>query len=118
MALYMDIHTVDSDTFTVEDVVKAHMPDPAFKSEDLNALLGSSKSQTYRKIKLLTRLAPNRFIQELRLRRSLKLLKQKDTSIAEIAYDTGFNSPAYFSKVFRNRFNITPTFFSKRSPVN
>lgn len=29
MPLYMDIHTVDSDTFSVEDVVKAHMQDLA-----------------------------------------------------------------------------------------
>ncbi|HZJ35051.1 MAG TPA: DUF4242 domain-containing protein, partial [Gillisia sp.] len=29
MPLYMDIHTVDSDNFTVEDVVKAHMEDVA-----------------------------------------------------------------------------------------
>ncbi len=29
MPLYMDIHTVDSDTFSVEDVVKAHMADLA-----------------------------------------------------------------------------------------
>lgn len=95
------------------DVLNHRLPDPVFKSEHLNALLGSSKSQTYRKIKLLTGLAPNRFIQEVRLRRSLKLLKQKNKSVAEIAYDTGFNSPAYFAKVFRNRFHITPTCFSK-----
>ncbi len=31
MPLYMDIHTVDSDTFTVEDVVKAHMEDIAIQ---------------------------------------------------------------------------------------
>lgn len=29
MPLYMDIHTVDSDSFTVEDVVKVHMEDLA-----------------------------------------------------------------------------------------
>jgi hypothetical protein len=29
MPLYMDIHTVDSDEFSAEDVVKAHMEDLA-----------------------------------------------------------------------------------------
>lgn len=33
MPLYMDIHTVDSDTFSVEDVVKAHMEDLAIQKQ-------------------------------------------------------------------------------------
>ena len=33
MPLYMDIHTVDSDNFTVEDVVKAHMQDLAIQEK-------------------------------------------------------------------------------------
>ncbi len=33
MPLYMDIHTVDSDDFTVEDVVKAHMQDLAIQEK-------------------------------------------------------------------------------------
>ncbi len=33
MPLYMDIHNVDSDNFTVEDVVKAHMEDLAVEEK-------------------------------------------------------------------------------------
>ena len=88
---------------------------PDFKSEDIDRMLGLSKSQTYRKIKSLTGIAPNQLIQEFRLRKSLKFLKQHSKTISETAYDLGFNSPAYFAKVFRKRFNITPTHFREIS---
>lgn len=88
---------------------------PEFNSEKLNDLLGLSKSQVYRKIKLLTGIAPNQLIQEFRLRNSLKILKKDSKTISEIAFDSGFNSPAYFAKVFRKRFSITPTYFTKIS---
>ncbi len=96
----------------LSDILNDKLHEPNFKSKDLNPLLGLSKSQTYRKIKLLLGLAPNQLIQEIRLRKSLKRLKQNGETISEIAYDLGFNSPTYFSKVFKNRFDVTPTFFA------
>jgi len=84
-----------------------------FKSETLNELLGLSKSQVYRKIKGLTGLAPNQFFQELRLRKSLKAIGQNNKSIAEIAYDLGFSSPTYFTRLFKKRFATLPTTFAK-----
>jgi len=86
-----------------------------FKSEKINELIGLSKSQAYRKIKSLTGIAPNQLIQEFRLRNSLKYLKNDCKTISEIAFDSGFNSPTYFAKVFRKRFSITPTYFTKIS---
>lgn len=87
--------------------------DPDFKSEELGRLLGLSKAQTYRKIKALTGMSPNTLIRELRLRRSLKALKSNHKTVAEIAYDLGFNSPTYFTRVFRNRYEVLPTSFAK-----
>lgn len=102
-------------SFQLFDILENKIDQSDFKSEDFHKILGLSKSQTYRKIKSLTGIAPNQLIQEFRLRKSLKCLRQNSKSISEIAYDLGFNSPTYFSKVFRNRFNITPTHFTKKS---
>lgn len=96
-------------------ILEQELPKPDFKSEKLNELLGLSKSQTYRRIKSLTGLAPNKLIQDLRLYKALKSLKNSSKTIAEIAYELGFNSPTYFAKIFRKRFNITPTYFTKIS---
>jgi len=96
-------------------ILKSELYKPNFKSKNLYTSLGLSKSQTYRKIKSLTDLAPNKLIQELRLQQSLKEINKNYKSVAEIAYDLGFNSPTYFTRVFRKRFNILPTSFIRLS---
>lgn len=100
-------------SFKLYGILADKMDDPEFRSEDFNSILGLSKSQTYRKIKSLTGIAPNQLIQEFRLRKSLKYLRQDAVTVSEIAYDLGFNSPVYFAKLFRIRFNNTPTYFRK-----
>lgn len=114
-----DFNLVSNEDFSFSvllfDILKSKIDQPEFKCEELNKLLGLSKSQAYRKIKSLTGIAPNQLIQEFRLRNSLKYLKKDNRTIAEIAYNLGFNSPTYFTKVFHKRFNITPTDFTKIS---
>ncbi|MCF6182577.1 MAG: DUF4242 domain-containing protein [Lutibacter sp.] len=94
-------------------IFKKQLHKPDFNIEKLNMALNLSKAQSYRKIKSITGLAPNQLIQELRLRESLKALNNKDKTVAEIAYDVGFNSPTYFTRVFRKRFHILPSSFLK-----
>lgn len=96
-------------------VLNSELNSPGFKSDELGQLLRLSKAQTYRKIKSLTGMSPNTLIRELRLRRSLKALKNEQKTVAEIAYDLGFNSPTYFTRVFRNRYEVLPTSFAKLS---
>jgi len=38
-------------------------------------------------------------------------MSQSKKTIAEIAYQSGFNSPTYFTRVFKKRFGISPTEF-------
>ena len=85
-----------------------------FNSMDLTASLGLSKSQAYRKIKGLTGLAPNQLIQESRLQKALGHLEQGNKTISEVAYGSGFNSPTYFTRVFKKRFGISPIEFTKQ----
>jgi len=87
-----------------------------FNSEELISKIGMSKSQASRKIKLLTGQAPNQLIQESRLQSALDKMSESYKTIAEIAYDSGFNSPTYFTRVFKKRFGISPTDFIKQLP--
>ncbi len=111
------VKIVDAHDFSfcekLSKMLRLKMNSPDFKSENLGHLLGLSKAQTYRKIKSLTGMSPNTLIRELRLRKSLKALKNNHKTVAEIAYDLGFNSPTYFTRVFRNRYEVLPTSFAK-----
>lgn len=80
-----------------------------FNVVNFSKQLGLSKSQLYRKITTLTGLAPNDFIKEFRLKKSVKLIEMQMGNISEIALDAGFNSPSYFSSCFHKRFGLLPS---------
>lgn len=94
-------------------ILKDSLADANFKTEDLSSRLNMSKAKTYRKIKSLTGQSPNMLIREYRLRHSLKQLRDNEQTVAEIAYALGFNSPTYFTRVFRKRYEVLPTSFAK-----
>ena len=55
----------------------------------------------------------NDFVQRKRLEIAKKLLSQSDLNISEIAYKVGLNSKSYFSKLFKDRYGLSPTDYKK-----
>lgn len=112
---YFTLVKKDDINFSLElsEVIRNNFNQSDFNSEELINLLGLSKSQIYRKIKSLTGMAPNQLIQESKLHKALSNMTQSNKTIAEIAYESGFNSPTYFTRLFRKRFNISPTEFAR-----
>lgn len=91
------------------DYVDIIWNNPNFNVDDFSKELGYSKSQLYRKLIGITGKAPNNFIKEYRLHKALDLLHKQHGNISEIAYESGFNSPAYFSKCFKDKYDILPS---------
>lgn len=77
--------------------------------DSIAARMGLERSQFYRKIKSLTNYAPVELIRLLRLQRGRTFLTSTDKSISEIAYETGFSAPSYFTKCYRDVYGETPT---------
>ena len=73
-----------------------------------------SKSTLYRKIKVLTGMSPSDFIRNIRLKKACEIIKEKKATVAEIAYEVGFNDPKYFSVCFKKEFGVTPTEYINR----
>ncbi|MFH4963897.1 nickel-binding protein [Gaetbulibacter sp. M235] len=82
---------------------------PDFNISQFSESLGYSKSQLNRKLKNLTGQSPNNFLKEFRLHKALDLLHNQNGNISEIAFETGFNSAAYFSKCFLDKYSILPS---------
>ncbi|WP_298359846.1 AraC family transcriptional regulator [Runella sp.] len=59
----------------------------------------------------------NDYITEIRINKAKALLRDTNKSIADVAYETGFNSPAYFTTLFRQKQNQTPSEFRKGAGV-
>lgn len=83
--------------------------DPDFNIEKASTELGLSRGHLSRKIKELTGITPVEFLRNFRLTKATILLKQQQLSISEITYQTGFSSPAYFTKCFRAVYGVTPS---------
>ena len=96
-------------------IIQKCMCAASFDVKKLSSEMGVSKAQTYRKIKALTGMSPNAVIREMRLRRTLEALGKKGETVAEIAYAHGFNSPTYFTRVFKKQFGVLPTEFARLS---
>lgn len=85
--------------------------DTNLKVDDFSKPVGYSKSQLYRKITSLTGISPNMFIKEYRLHEALTLLNKNAGNVSEIAFETGFTSPSYFSKCFQKKYGLSPSDF-------
>lgn len=94
------------------DLTEKIWNEPGFNVAYFAKQLGLSKSQLYRKITSLTGYAPNDFIKEFRLKKAVKLIDRQTGNISEIALDSGFNSPSYFSSCFQKRFGILPSSYA------
>ncbi|MCB9353978.1 MAG: helix-turn-helix domain-containing protein [Lewinellaceae bacterium] len=92
----------------VRQVVEAHLDRGDFDVERLCREMAMSHSQLHRKLSALTGLSATRFIRYVRLNKAKELLRDPVLSITSIAYDTGFNDPGYFSRVFKQEFGATP----------
>lgn len=95
------------------DFTEREYNNPALDIKYLSDYLGISKSNLYRKIIAMTGKTPNNFIRDYRLMKALHLLNKKYKNISEIAFETGFNSPAYFSKCFQESFGLLPSQYIK-----
>ncbi len=85
--------------------------DSEFNVERLSDLLGMSRGHLYRKVKETTGITPVEFLRNFRLGKAVQLLREQKLSVSEIAYQTGFTSPSYFTKCFKIVYNATPTEF-------
>jgi len=109
----LNVITLSDEQFlnTFFDVVESKMDEEEVNLTAIGREVGLSRAQLYRKITTLTDRSPGDFIKELKLKKALKLLQQRYGNIAEIAFESGFNSPSYFAKVFQKRFGMLPSQF-------
>lgn len=74
-----------------------------------------SRSGLHKKIKSISGVTPNDYIQLIRLKKAAELLGTGEYQINEVAYLVGFNTPSYFSKCFFNQFGLLPRDFANKS---
>ena len=69
--------------------------------------LAISERQLFRRIKMIMGITPNQYIRVIRLQLAKEAIKSgKFRTVAEISYAVGFETPGYFSKIFKEIYAI------------
>lgn len=112
----MQALTTTEEEFVVKlmDYTSQVWSDSSITVSNFQESLGYSKSKLYRTMMSIIGTSPNNFLKEYRLKEAIQLLDEQRHSISEIAYKTGFSSPAYFSKRFQEVYGTLPSHYNKR----
>ena len=95
----------------IHHVIEENIDNSDFNIDSIADNIGISRSAFFKKLKSLTGLAPVDMIKEVRLNKSVELLKNTDMTVSEVAFAVGFKESGYYGKCFRKKYNQTPTEF-------
>ncbi len=98
---------------TIFKILEHHSPDENFGIEDFCREAALSKSSLNRHIQSLTSRSPNALIKEFRMNKALQLLKNGE-GISNAGFSSGFRSPSYFSRCFKEHYSISPSEYVDR----
>lgn len=94
----------------LEQVVAKSMSKTDFHTEGVAEQLFMGRSQFFVKVKQLTGMTPNEYIQEMRLTQARTLLENRRVAtVKEAAFSVGFKDVRYFSELFKKRFGKLPS---------
>lgn len=93
---------------SVTDYIMTHMTGEPISIDTLSEEMCMSRASFFRKMKSLTGMTPSDFIMSYRLDKAASMLKDGRWRINEISDMLGFSSPSHFTKVFKNRFGVSP----------
>ncbi len=91
--------------------INENMQEPDFGIKELLNEMAMSRTSLYDKVKELTGLGVNDYINRIRIEAASRLLINSDMNINEISDRTGFNYPRHFSTLFKKIKGISPSKF-------
>jgi len=93
-------------------------PGYPWRNPELANIVSMSTESFIRLFKRWTGETPMRYVQQVRMREACRLLADTDSSIDEIALQTGFPDRFYFSRVFKRHTGHSPAAYRKGSSIN
>jgi len=81
--------------------------------DDIAQAVGLSGSHFARQFRASIGLPPHQFLIQLRLEQAKRLLKETNTSVAEIAFSSGFANQEHLTRLFRKYWDVTPASYRR-----
>lgn len=83
--------------------------------EKLKKLTGLNAIKLQKGFKYLYQCTVNQYVQDRRLEKARDLLVNSDKSISQIVTLIGLSSASYFSRIFKEKYGVQPSFFNKNN---
>lgn len=91
-------------TFCKNNIFKTTM-----SIEKMAEFVGMSTTKFKETFKTLYGVPPHQYLLDIKLEKAIKLLSLNECGVTEVAYKVGFNYPSSFSRLFKKKYNISPT---------
>jgi YesN/AraC family two-component response regulator len=96
-------------------IISENLSNPDLTIEYLTDTMAMSRASLYNKVKALTDMGVNDYINKIRIEKAAQLLIKSDMNIAEISCEVGFTYQRYFSSLFKKCKGLTPSEFRDRN---
>ena len=93
---------------TALSYIREHYTEP-ISNKELAAAVNLSEDRFNHLFKESMGMAPQQYINEIRLKKAMNLLKKKNGNVAEIAYSVGYTDYNHFGRQFRKMFGCPPS---------
>ena len=104
----------------IRQVGKDIIKNPSFQYSltQLSLESGLSQAKLQEGFKFLYKRTVTEYVRHIRLEKSRELLRAANLNISQVVYTIGFTSRSYFSKIFKEKYNISPNEFRKHIVKN
>lgn len=117
----------ESDTVNADDILflnklnglmEENLDNQNFNLNHLARKLYINRTHFFRKVKIHTNQTPFALLLNFRLNKAKEILSKKKMAINEVYVMTSFKSRTHFVKVFKDKYNSTPSKYAKKNDEN
>lgn len=102
----------------LNSIIKENISNSELDINFICSSIGMSRASFYNKLKSVTDISANDYINKVRLEYAKSLIISTNMSFIEISFKSGFTSSNYFSRLFKQYTGMTPTQFRNKEPIN
>lgn len=106
----MSNHSASEQEFMdkLDQFIQNNLENEHYGVSELANDLGMSRSNLLKRVKAITKITASQYIRQFKLRKAKIMLQETSLTVSEVSYKTGFSSPSYFIKCFRDHFGYSP----------
>lgn len=104
---------VNNDSFRLIKIMEDNFDKP-YTIKDYSKMSNRSLSKFKKDFKIISNLTPKEWVNKKRIEKSITLMEKTNLNITQIAFNSGFESSSYFSRVFTKNLGCSPKDFQKR----